>query len=506
MNTTRKRQIEFGDFQTPPTLAYDICQRLVSLGIKPEIIIEPTCGRGAFVLAAANTFPQAREIFGFEINNSYLDELRSKLASLSNPKQIHLEHADFFATDWQERIKGFNGEILVLGNFPWVTNSVQGSIGGSNLPEKSNFLKFNGFDAISGKANFDISEWMLLDVLRWLKERSGYIAMLVKTAVARKILAHAEKQDSSVMEASLIKIDAKKHFGASVDACLIVVRLGASPKTVNYDYTVFESLEDTHGCRVGHRMGLTVGNLDLFERFSFLIGQSPKKWRSGVKHDASAVMEFTRNGKGLENGIGEVVRLEDNYLFPLLKGSDIGSNKPWREKFVLVTQRYVGESTEQIRTDAPNTWKYLLGHASILDSRRSTIYAKNPRFSVFGVGEYAFKPWRIAICGLYKALRFRLVEPIDGKPVIFDDTVYYLSFDAEAEARKTFDMLNSEAAVSLLSSLIFWDEKRPIKTAILNLLDWSRLDIDSKELHQVEINLTSRSSGLRYRSAAELCR
>jgi len=35
---------------------------------------------------------------------------------------------------------------------------------------------------------------MLLDVLRWFQGRSGYVAMLVKTAVARKILSHAEKQ------------------------------------------------------------------------------------------------------------------------------------------------------------------------------------------------------------------------------------------------------------------------------------------------------------------------
>jgi hypothetical protein len=110
-----------------------------------------------------------------------------------------------------------------------------------------------------------------------------------------------------------------------------------------------------------------------------------------------------------------------------------------------------------------------------LDARGSTIYAKNPRFSIFGVGDYAFKPWRIAICGLYKNLRFRLVAPIDGQPVMFDDTVYYLSFDTEQEARQTLASIESKEGMRLLSSLIFWDEKRPIKTSILNVLDWSRL-------------------------------
>lgn len=474
MNESRKHRIEFGDFQTPERLAMDVCERLATMGICPDIVIEPTCGVGAFVIAAAKQFPKVRQIFGFDVNNDYLNRLQENLSSLPDHSRITLEQADFFETDWRAKLESMNGKILVLGNFPWVTNSVQGSIGGSNMPEKSNFLKFNGFDAISGKANFDISEWMLLDVLRWFQGRSGYVAMLVKTAVARKILSHAEKQGAAMRDAFLIGIDAKKEFGAAVDACLLVMELTADAHKSNHDYSIYKSFTDTNPRRVGHRQGLTVGDLDLFEQYSFLVGKSPQKWRSGVKHDASAVMEFTRTEKGLVNGLGEVVNIEETYLFPLLKGSDVGSEKLWREKFTLVTQRFVGESTDPIKTAAPKTWEYLERNADILDSRGSTIYAKNPRFSIFGVGDYAFRPWRIAICSLYKVLRFRVVGPIEEKPVMFDDTIYYLSFDTEAQARETLDILNAKPAAGLLSSLIFWDEKRPIKTGILNVLDWSR--------------------------------
>ena len=429
---------------------------------------------GAFVLAAAHVFSDAREVLGYEVNESYLDTLQGRLKGDSAAPRVRLEHADFFSTDWQAQTKELPGHLLIVGNFPWVTNATQGAIGGKNLPQKSNFLGFNGFDAISGKANFDISEWMLLDVLRWLSLRGGDVAMLVKTAVARKVLAHAERQRQPVTDAQIVEINAKKHFGASVDACLLVIRL--DPKVQpSYDYTVFASLEDRQGRTVGHRQGLTVSDLDTFESCSFLVGQSPQKWRSGIKHDASAVMEFTRCTTGYENGLGEIVQLEDVYLFPLLKGSDIGSNKEWRSKFVLVTQRAVGADTGPIKELAPRTWAYLEAHAEQLNARGSTIYAKNPRYSIFGVGDYAFRPWRIAICGLYKALRFRLVAPLEGRPVMFDDTVYYVSFDTEEEARQTLTALESDPAMGLLSSLIFWDEKRPIKTGILNVLDWSRL-------------------------------
>jgi hypothetical protein len=478
MTIEKKRRVEFGDFQTPDLLAVQVCNHLHAIGLRPDVIIEPTCGVGAFILAAAHAFNDARAVLGYEVNESYLETLRGRLSADPCSSRICLEHTDFFATDWKERTQALTGRLLIVGNFPWVTSATQGSIGGKNMPEKSNFLGFNGFDAISGKANFDISEWMLLDVLRWLSPRGGDVAMLVKTAVARKVLAHAERQREPVTDAQIVEIDAKKHFGASVDACLLVIRLDPNSPP-SYDYSVFSSLDDRQGRRVGHRRGLTVSNLDAFESLSFLVGQSPQKWRSGVKHDSSAVMEFTRCATGYENGLREVVQLEDTYLFPLMKGSDIGSNKQWRSKFVLVTQRAVGADTGPIKELAPKTWAYLEAHAEQLDTRGSTIYAKNPRFSIFGVGDYAFRPWRIAICGLYKALRFRLVAPIDGRPVMFDDTVYYISFDTEDEAVQTLAALASEQPMELLSSLIFWDEKRPIKTGILNVLDWSRLHSDA---------------------------
>lgn len=487
--TERRERIEFGDYQTPPDLAIAVCKRLVALGIRPDIVVEPTCGMGSFVIAAAEAFPDAQHILGLERNADYLDSLRRHLIGVPNSARVELELADFFSTDWSSKLRSLRGSLLVLGNFPWVTNAAQAVIGGKNLPMKSNFQNHRGFDAISGKANFDISESMLLDTLRWFKSRSGALAMLAKTAVARKVLAHAERKSMEVRDAAVVRIDAKRHFGAAVDACLLVIRISEGPAGTGHDYTVFESLDDPTGHRVGHRMGLSIGNLEMFQKYSFMLGESPQKWRSGIKHDAAAVMEFARTERGLENGKGDICEIEPTYLFPLFKGSDVAGGGVWRQRYVLVTQRYVGEPTDGIRETAPRTWAYLVQHAEALDARGSTVYAKNPRFSVFAVGAYAFRPWRVAICGLYKELRFRLVGPIEGCPVMFDDTVYYLSFDTEAEARETLARVTSQPALGLLSSLVFWDEKRPIKTSILNVLDWTRVDGPPRRLPSVQLDL-----------------
>jgi hypothetical protein len=82
------------------------------------------------------------------------------------------------------------GPWLILGNPPWVTNADLGAIESNNLPNKSNFQGRSGIEAITGKSNFDISECMLLRYLDWLEGTEGAIAVLCKTAIARKILLH----------------------------------------------------------------------------------------------------------------------------------------------------------------------------------------------------------------------------------------------------------------------------------------------------------------------------
>lgn len=472
-------KIEFGDFQTPLELAKLVCKKLDELRINPATIIEPTCGVGAFVEASAHQFTNASRIIGVEINENYLANLQKRNLSNHFKSQIDYVQGDFFSFDWQKLIRNSEGSILVIGNFPWVTNSQQSTIGGANLPTKKNFHNHNGFDAMTGKSNFDISEWMLIQSANWLRNRHGYLAMLVKTSVARKFLHYLHVEKIGVLRSAIYTIDAKRYFDVSVEACLLFCEFDA--QSHNYDYDVYESLSDTNSQRVGHRNGITVRDLDTFERLSSYYGTGRRKWRSGIKHDCSDVMEFRRIGESYINGLGETIEIESTYLFPLLKGSDVANGRiDQTNRYVLVTQKTVGEPTRSIKTIAPKTWDYLESHASYLDERKSRIYRDNPRFSVFGVGSYTFAPYKIAICSLYKKLAFHLIQQIEDKPVVFDDTVYFLSFDIEKEAKQVFQILSSPLAQDFYSALIFWDEKRPIKTSILN-----SLNLEQFESHQV---------------------
>ena len=67
-----KARIEFGDFQTPLPLAREICNRLRAEGVAADVIIEPTCGNGTFLVAAAETFTRST-LRGWDINQSYVE-------------------------------------------------------------------------------------------------------------------------------------------------------------------------------------------------------------------------------------------------------------------------------------------------------------------------------------------------------------------------------------------------------------------------------------------------
>jgi hypothetical protein len=458
------KKVEFGDFQTPAILAREVCQCLLRLGVKPDYVIEPTCGVGVF-LSEAQAALNAAKLVGYEVNSQYVIE--SKKVNLAHPS-IEIVEADFFKMDWDEQIRRAQGSLLTIGNLPWVTNASLGAMDSVNIPHKENFHNRSGLDAMTGAANFDISEWMVLEILRWYKNRNGHIALLVKTAVARKILTHTMQQKTPIKQAFIAKIDAKKHFDVAVDACLLFVEIDANSKTVGHGYTIFDDLSLTHGQHVDYREGWLVSNADAFDLYKNCIGKQTSKWRSGIKHDAASVCELHEVDGKLKNGLDEQVDIEQQFLFPLLKGSDVANGARWRNRYLLVTQQAVGQRTDGIEHLAPKTWNYLRRNAEFFDRRGSSIYKNNPQFSIFGVGTYTFSPWKIAICALYKRLTFSIIAPIEGKPVVFDDTVYYLSYESEKQAQAALRELLSAPVQGILNAMIFWDDKRPIKTSILN--------------------------------------
>jgi hypothetical protein len=478
MNEKRASHPEYGDFQTPIALAQQICKLLVGRGVNPRSVLEPTCGTGGFLLTALENFPHVSTVLGIDINRAHVDTTRDRLALCACSAAMNVLHASFFDVDWPIVLSGLPEPILVVGNPPWVTNSALGALTSSNLPIKSNFQNHRGLEALTGKSNFDISEWMLIKLLSVLSGRRATLAMLCKTTVARKVLAHAWKNDISLCDAEIHPIDAARYFGAAVDACLLVCSL--SPASRSRECLVYRDFrDDSSATTIGYYDNQLVADVSAYERSKHLQGEGKHKWRSGIKHDCAKVMELRREGCLLRNGFGELVDLEDDYLFPLLKGSELRggcSREPTR--WMLVTQKAVGDPTSVIRSAAPKTWQYLMAHQEHLDRRASSIYRSRARFCVFGVGSYTFAPWKVCISGFYKRLAFAVIGPYRGKPIVVDDTSYFLPCESEGEAKCLVDLLNSHPARDFFSAFVFWDAKRPITIDLLRRLNLSALAQD----------------------------
>lgn len=101
-----RRVTEFGDFQTPLALALAATKLLHRLGIQPRSILEPTCGRGAFVAAAVTIFPNAESIVGIHINSEHLGA--AKIAAYRPECPVELRQGDFSNTTgrvWSSPLK-----------------------------------------------------------------------------------------------------------------------------------------------------------------------------------------------------------------------------------------------------------------------------------------------------------------------------------------------------------------------------------------------------------------
>lgn len=451
---------EWGDFQTPMGLAEQVVDAIGSH--RWNRVLEPTCGAGNF-LTAAKKFTGAERV-GVELHQGYADEARGSGARIVQANIFDLNlHADI---SWER-----DGRLLVIGNPPWVTNSQLGVLGSINVPPKSNIRGLRGFEALTGASNFDIAEFIWLKLIVELTDQQPTISLLCKTQVARNVFQFCHNAQIPLSRASIRRIDAKKWFGAAVDACLFTVTVGGPSDWTCPVYANFEASEP-EAC-IGFADGRLVADSESHRKSAFADGSCPFEWRQGVKHDAAGVMELAVDGESgswTSRKAGHV-EVEGDFVYPLLKCTDLHRGRLLPTKMVIVTQRSLKEDPGSALADAPRLLKYLNDHGDALDRRKSSIYVGRPRFSMFGIGDYTFAPWKVAVSGLHGSPVFRLIGAHDGKPVLFDDTCYFLPFDDGVDAAITTALLASETTSALVRSLTFSGTKRPVNKKLLQRID-----------------------------------
>ena len=468
---------EYGDFQTNSDLADKVALHLASKNISPEIVIEPACGKGNFIIASLRSFKNIKNIFGVEIYKPYVWETKFSIADffLANPSadkpEISIIHCNVFDFDFKGTAKKHSAKnVLVIGNPPWVTNSKLGSLNSTNLPRKTNFKNHSGLDAMTGKGNFDIAESITLMMIETFQSMKGNLLLLVKNSVIKNIVFDQNKNRYKISSVEKHCIDSKKEFNVSAEAALFYCRLNSSP---SFDCASFDFYRpQTSFLKFGWLNNKFVSNIHAYAHAKEIDGKCPFVWRQGLKHDCSSVMELDKAGEHYVNGLNEEVKLEEDLVYGILKSSDL-KNTVIRQtrKFTIVTQKKIGQETNYIKTEYPKTYQYLARHQASFNARKSSIYRNKPLFSIFGVGDYSFKPFKVAISGFYKTFHFTLILPQHNKPVMLDDTCYLIGFDKIEFAVYSLMLLNSNAAVHFLQSVTFPDAKRTFTKDVLMRID-----------------------------------
>ena len=478
---------EYGDYQTPEYFSLAVCEYLKNQRqIRPSIIIEPTCGVGSFVKSSC--IFNASKVIGIEINPEYCEICKNNILD----SKVNIINADLFTFDFNA-LPNAADQLLIIGNPPWVNNSTLSSLNSINIPSKMNFKGFKGIDAITGASNFDICEYIILQLISFFHGTNTIIAMLCKTSVARNIFIEMKRAQTSFTSCDILEFDAKKVFGINASACLLVIDLSTSnsPNDICniYSFTEPQKITGSFGYVGGKFYSNVTKDGDDFS------GSCCFEWRQGVKHDCSKVMELSSNGISLVNGLEEHVNIESRYVFPLVKSSMFKSPLiSDSSKYVIVTQKKVREDTSHIAFDAPKTWQYLNSHKEYFSKRKSSIYTYAPDFSMFGIGDYSYATYKVGVSGFYKKPLFSVLASSNGTPIMTDDTSYFICFPTYDTAYVAMLILNSARVQHFLSTIAFMDAKRPYTKKVLERIDFNKIlqSIQLSELVDTERALNLR--------------
>ena len=458
----------YGDFQTPPDLAAEVWGEIDLDGV--DLIIEPTIGLGGFARAAPAD-AVAREWLAWDVNSSYVEAARGVFVERGIVGSV--EVLDIFDLAPQTLAREVAGKVvLAVGNPPWVTNAGQGHLAGhagQNLPAKNNRFGLKGLDALTGKANFDIAEAILLALIdSFGAAKEVRLAFLVKRSVATK-LARQLLGREGVISARFSSIDARKSFGAAVEAGLFSLTIIPNDRRVESTMDIRREIGSEASSAAGFLGGIFVEDIHAYAEAENIEAHSGQHlgWRQGLKHDLSKVLELRRTDGGFQNGFGEDVEVEPDIMAPLFKSSDLANGREARRWFPLYQTDLSGPFVD-LADSRPKLSAYLNAHRDKFDARRSRIYRDKPPFMLFGVGEYTVAPFKVAVSGFYSEPVFRLLEPApDGNPPLVDDTCYILPFWQRDAAEEMLSYLESGAVQGFLRAVADRTAKRPYTKAVL---------------------------------------
>jgi type II restriction/modification system DNA methylase subunit YeeA len=169
---------------------------------------------------------------------------------------------------------------------------------------------------------------------------------------------------------------------------------------------------------------------------------------------------------GQKKSVNQVeAAVEPDLVYPLVRGRDV---KKWfvdfEDRYIILphdpkTAKPLSEMT--IKTQFPNTYNYFNRFKRDLETRSiHKLWGKsNPFYTVYDIGVYTFAPYKVvwkriagAITGKAISFACAVITPINGKPVIVDDSTILVNTDDINEAYYLAGILNSLPCRTIIAS------------------------------------------------------
>lgn len=485
-----------GEFRVPAIFAAR--ERLDALANELDQAVEDGVSADAFLARLAKNPAAALQSEELKAAKAELLGLYSKLKEL---------HDNGLNGVWARIIKNAFAPLFIepchyiVGNPPWVN--------WENLPDRYRertmplwqhyglFPKFeSGMQTILGSAKYDISMlFTYVSADRYLREngRLGFVLSqtLFKTAGSGAGFRRFTLPQSMPLRISHVDdmVALKPFQGATNRTATVVIAKGA-PTEYPLEYDVwtpskggpklripFDADYETVQARVAIReeyaepvdpSDRNSGWITLPRRarsvLSKLRGQSDYVGRKGVYASINGV--FWLHVQGRRPGHGLIAKnapeqskikvqslqtsLEEELVFPLVRGRDVARWSVVSEMSILVTHkegmRLKAISEREMQTDYPKTWSYLVRFKKQL--LKTGLYRRfckegDPFYSMFDIGDYTFSQHKCLIREIAGGLTCGVCGMIGGKPVIPDHKLVVVATDTDDEAHYLCAVLNS---------------------------------------------------------------
>jgi SAM-dependent methyltransferase len=443
-----------GAVYTPDWLADHV---LDVIGWQPDDdLLDPTCGDGAFLKAAARRRLAAgvrdplAGLRGIDIDPAAVRAARAAIRELAGAEP-DIEVGDALDAAAQAR--------FVVGNPPWARWSALPPAYAARVKA----LGAVGRDRWVGGIEPDVATVITQHAVRSLLAPGGTLAFVITGSVFANESSEHFRRFEGARVVLVEDYAALRPFAEATHPTLLVLRRD-EPTTYPVPYAVHrrDGVErllaaPVPGTGAGPWLKGTRAQHATWRR---IFGRGAYRARKGVTTDLNGVffVRAERNGGGTvritnDPALGRkavpqvTAEVEAEHVFPLLRGRDLHTGP---QLHVLVPQRGMHGDPALART-APLAHAYLERFRGALERRSSLrrYQPGKPYWSLWNVGPYTFSPHKVVWREISGRFQAAYVGP---EVVVCDHKLYFVPCESEAEGRYLANVLNAPTVAGAISA------------------------------------------------------